>query len=211
MDRNTSQTDERKVGSSGRSTIREHAERAAPEKRNEVLAAGMVAHVAFTDQGEPYVVPFTYHFDASKPDKLYLHGGQNGRALAILKSGAPVCIEVTLLDGLVYSRDAMFHSMNYRSCICFGTAHEITDPVEKRTVFTEMIRRYFPGREPGRDYNEATDAQTENTAVFEVEIQESSAKTRTGGPRGPRDLQSGSSGSGGVIELETVRHDLPQE
>ncbi len=162
--------------------IRQHAERSVPEEVAGILAAGRVARVGFVEAGRPYVIPFSYHFDPDVPDRLYLHGSATGRALRRLVSGAPVCVEVTLLDGLVYSKSAKDHSLNYRSAVCFGRAREITDSEEKRRLFDRMIARYFPGRTPGRDYDNAPVPHLDTTAVVEIAIEGQSAKARSGGP-----------------------------
>ena len=112
-------------------------------------------------------------------------------------------IAVTLLDALVYSRAALYHSMNYRSVVCFGRARAITSKDEKDAVLARMIGRYFPGREAGRDYEPPPDAHLEQTALLEVEIEEMSAKSRQGGPAGPRDADADadSPGTCGVVSL----------
>jgi len=112
------------AGASARTRIRRHPERSAPELAEEFLRAGRVAHVAFVAAGQPYVLPFTYHYDAGK---VHYHGAPASctlRALRTLGLGTPVCAEVTLLDGLVASRDAKSHSVNYRSVVIFGDAVE---------------------------------------------------------------------------------------
>jgi nitroimidazol reductase NimA-like FMN-containing flavoprotein (pyridoxamine 5'-phosphate oxidase superfamily) len=96
------------AGASARSRIRRHPERSAPGLAEEFLRAGRVAHVAFVAAGQPCVLPFTYHYDAGK---LYIHGAPASRTLRTLRPGTPVCAEVTLVDGLVASRDAKSHSL----------------------------------------------------------------------------------------------------
>ncbi len=75
-----------------------------------------------------------------------------------LASGVPVCATVTQLDGLVYSRDAKYHSANYRCVMCFGRGRLLEDEAEKRAMFEAMTSRYFPGRTAGRDYTPASAA-----------------------------------------------------
>ena len=84
-----------------RSQIRRHPERSVQDRAPEILALGHVAHVAFVENGQPVVIPFGYHFDIAVPDRLYIHGTPGGRAIARIESGDPVCVTVTLLDGLV--------------------------------------------------------------------------------------------------------------
>src|SRR5262249_1084806 len=137
------------VGASARSRVQRHPERARPELAEAILRMGRVAHVAFQLESQPYVLPLTYDYDDGT---LYLHGAPAGRALGVLRTGVPVCIEVTLLDGLVASRNAKSHSMNYRSVLVFGRATSVADETEKRRVFERMTARYFSGRVADVDY-----------------------------------------------------------
>ena len=187
-----------------RTRIRNHPERAVPEKAAEILAQGVVAHVGFVQDGMPYVIPLSYHYDADAPALLYLHGSIRSRAMKLLASGAPVCVTVTLTDGLVYSRKAMNHSVNYRSVVLFGNAREITDEDEKFRLFDAMVRRYFPGRAVGHDYNAPPPADLGVTALLEVAIEEWNAKRRVGAPTGPDDDDPHALGTAGVTELREV-------
>src|SRR5438067_1513784 len=127
---------------STRATIRRHPERAVPEEAPDILARGVVAHLGFSKGDQPFVIPLAYHYDPATPGRLYLHGSRGSRALRHLGGGAPVCVTVTLLDGLVYSRSAQYHSINYRSVVCFGRGRVVTDLAEKRALFESMISRY---------------------------------------------------------------------
>ena len=187
-----------------RTRIKNHPERAVPEETGHILADGMVAHVGFVVDGMPYVIPFSYHFDQSDPGALYLHGSVRSRAMKRLATGAPVCVTVTLTDGLVYSRKAMNHSMNYRSAVVFGNAREVMAEDEKSRIFDQMVRRYFPGRALDHDYNAPPSADLGVTALIEVRIEDWSGKARRGGPTGPDDDKPDALGSAGVIELREV-------
>ena len=186
---------------SPRSTIRNHAERSVPEEAAKILAEGHVAHVGFAVDGQPYVIPLGYQFNAETPDRIYFHGSLGSRAMRHMASGEPVCVTVTLLQGLVYSRTALNHSMNYRSAVVFGRGRQVMDETVQRTVYEAMVRRYFPDRTEGRDYSAPTEAHLQSTALIEVQIEESSAKMRTGGPLGPMDAVEGAPGTCGVVEL----------
>ena len=186
---------------SERTRIKNHPERAVPEEAVEILSAGYVAHVGFIEDGLPYVIPLSYHYDGEQPDRLYLHGSIRSRALEVLAGGAPVCVTVTLTDGLVYSRKAMNHSMNYRSVVLFGTAQEVTDHDEKFALFDQMVQRYFPDRLLERDYNPPPASDLGVTALVEVSIEEWNAKARRGGPTGPDDDDPEALGSAGFTEF----------
>jgi uncharacterized protein len=186
---------------STRSTIRTHADRSVPQEAAQILAEGHVAHVGFVEEGQPFVIPLGYQFSEETPDRIYFHGSLASRAMRHMASGAPVCVTVTLLNGMVYSRTALNHSMNYCSAVCFGRGRRVMDPATQRVVYEAMVRRYFPGRTEGRDYAAPTEAHLDATALVEVEIEELSAKMRTGGPLGPLDAIEGAPGTCGVVPL----------
>ncbi len=181
--------------------IRQHPERAVPGRAQEFLASGQVAHVGFEFDGRPYVIPMLYEYSSKRPNRIFLHGGPSSRVLDALAAGIPACATVTQLDGLVYSRDAKYHSANYRSVMCFGRGRLLQDEDEKRQIFEEMTLRYFPGRTAGRDYIPAPPAHLRTTMVIELVIEEMSAKMREGGPRGPSDEDDNALGTRGVVEL----------
>ncbi len=189
----------RPTSPSPNASIRAHPERAAPEEAPEILAAGIVAHVGFADGEQTYVIPMTYHYDREQPRRLYLHGAHAGRLMQHLASGASVCITVTLTDGLVYSRTALFHSVNYRSVVCFCRAADAPGRDAQRALLDRMIARYFPGRTAGRDYEPAPEAHLDATAFVALEIEQWSAKVRRGGPKGPRDDDPLAPGTAGVV------------
>jgi uncharacterized protein len=189
------------ITSNWTTTVRQHPERAVPQRAQEFLAQGQVAHVGFEQEGRPYVIPTLYHYSPEQPDRLYLHGGMSSRMLQQLSTGIPVCVTVTQLDGLVYSRDAKYHSANYRCVMCFGRGRIFEDEAAKRVMFEQMTQRYFPGRTAGRDYTPAPSSHLTSTAVVEVTIEEISAKMREGGPKGPQDAQQDAPGTCGIVEV----------
>lgn len=169
---------------SARSRLRRHKERSVPAEAERILETGRVAHVAYVIDGQPYVIPFLYDYADSA---VYLHGAPGSRTLKSVRAGMSVAIEVTLLDGLIASRDAESHSANYRSVVVYGIAQRITRKDEKRAILERMTQRYFPGRTVDQDYAAATEKQIVALEVLRVPVEEFSAKMREGGPRGPRD------------------------
>ena len=183
-------------------TIRAHPERDRTDEAPQILAKGVVAHVAFVEGGRPVVIPMTYQFSADEPQLLYLHGGRNGRLMKHLATGAPVSVAVTIADGLVYSKTALDHSVNYRSVVLFARAAATQpDIAGRRRILDAMIARYFPGRTAGVDYERASDAHLEATALVALEIKEWSAKMREGGPNGEADRDPARLGTAGVVPL----------
>jgi uncharacterized protein len=183
-------------------TIRRHPERSVAEEATNFLAQGLIANVGIVQDGQPFVLPMIYHFDPEQGDRLYLHGANASRLMAQLGAGTPTCITVTLIDGLVFSRSALYHSVNYRSVMCFGSAHLMNDLATKNVVLEKMIGRYFPSRTVGVDYRAASENELAATALIEFRIEHLSAKRRTGGPKGPFDDDSNAPGTCGVVEVD---------
>jgi nitroimidazol reductase NimA-like FMN-containing flavoprotein (pyridoxamine 5'-phosphate oxidase superfamily) len=169
-----------------RTRIRRHPERAVPEQAEEFLRAGRIAHVAYTVDGQPHILPFLYFYDDGA---LYLHGVPASATIRALRKGAPVCASVTILDGLVASRDAKSHSANYRSVVVFGRSEVVVDLQEKRRVFERMTERFFPERAAGRDYAHASVKDLRGVELLAVRVDEMSAKTRTGPALGKYDAE----------------------
>jgi nitroimidazol reductase NimA-like FMN-containing flavoprotein (pyridoxamine 5'-phosphate oxidase superfamily) len=181
-----------------RTKIRTHPERSLVEEAPAILAEGLVAEVGFVVDGQPFVIPMTYHYDSDTPRQLYLHGAHVSRLVQYLASGGPVCVTVTLLDGLVYSRTALYHSVNYRSVVCFCRTGATPDSAAQERLLEGMIARYFAGRTAGRDYEPIPAEHLEATGFIALTIEDWSAKVRRGGPKGPRDADENALGTAGV-------------
>ncbi len=163
-----------------RTTLRRHPERAVKERSEiyAVLDEALVAHVGFVDDGVPVVIPTTYARDG---DLLYLHGAVGGRLVWALSRGQPICVTITLLDGLVLARSAFNHSMNYRSVVVFGTPRVVTDQAEKERAFAALVEHVVPGR--GADTRGASAAELGATGIVALDFNECSAKRRAGPPK----------------------------
>jgi len=175
-----------------RTRIRRHADRAVPERIEEFLLAGHVAHVALVENGEPRLIPFLYHYEAGH---LYIHGSPGNATQRYVRDGRPVVVAVTELVELIASKTAPDHSANYRSVVAYGRGRQITDVAEKRRVLDAMTERYWPGRKVGRDYAAATDDDLVKMDLTDIAIEEASAKMRDGGPMGPHDADDEFPGS----------------
>jgi len=143
-----------------------------------ILDEGLVCHVGFVADGQPFVVPAAY---ARLGDRLIVHGSAASRMLKALASGAPACVTVTLLDGLVLARSGFHHSMNYRSVVVVGRAEELVDPVEKRRALDAIVDHIVPGRTS--EVRPPTDKELRGTRVVALAISEASAKLRSGPPK----------------------------
>jgi nitroimidazol reductase NimA-like FMN-containing flavoprotein (pyridoxamine 5'-phosphate oxidase superfamily) len=142
-----------------------------------ILDEAFVCHVGFVVDGQPYVIPTNY---GRAGETIYLHGSAASRMLRTLSGGIPVCVTVTLVDGLVLARSAFHHSANYRSVVMLGTARLVDEPAEKMQalrVFTEHIMK-------GRwdDIRQPNEQELKGTTVLALPMEEVSAKLRTGGP-----------------------------
>lgn len=163
-----------------RSTVRRLKDRGHYERAlvHAILDEAKVCHVGFVVEGQPYVIPTGYARDG---DRLLLHGSVASRMLKVLAAGAPVCVTVTLVDGLVLARSQFHHSMNYRSVVVFGNARPITDEAAKRAALAALVEHLTPGR--SRDAREPDRKELNATAVLELPLGEASAKVRGGPPK----------------------------
>jgi len=142
-----------------------------------VLDAGLVAHLGFVIDGQPYVIP-TLH--ARIDDQVYVHGSAASRALRALSGRTPVCLTVTLLDGIVLARSVFEHSMNYRSVVVLGAATLVDEPDEKLAALEAFTEKLLPGR--WAEARQPTRKELKATSVLRLPLDEASAKIRDGGP-----------------------------
>ncbi len=152
-----------------------------------ILDEGYVCHLGFVRDGAPVVLPTLY---ARVGERLYVHGSTGSRPLRMAGQadpGLPVCVTVTHVDGLVLARSAFHHSINYRSVVVHGTAHQVTEPQEKRAALDALVDHVIPGR--AADSRPANAKEFAATAVLRLDLEEVSAKLRTGGVNDePEDL-----------------------
>jgi uncharacterized protein len=162
-----------------RVTVRRRAGRARYDRAtiDAILDEGLVAHVGIAGAGQPYVIPVLY---ARSGSELYVHGSPLSRLLGGAAGAAPLCLTVTLLDGLVLARSAFHHSLNYRSVVVLGEGRPIRDRDEKRRALRTVVEHVLPGRSD--DVRGPSDGELDATEVVAVAILEASAKVRTGPP-----------------------------
>ena len=142
-----------------------------------VLDAGLVAHLGFVSEGEPFVIP-TLH--ARIGEHVYVHGSAASRTLRELSGGIAACLTVTLLDGIVLARSVFEHSVNYRSVIVLGTATPVADRDEKLAALEAFTEKLLPGR--WGEARQPTPKELRATSVLRMPLDEASAKIRDGGP-----------------------------
>jgi hypothetical protein len=140
-----------------------------------ILDEGFLCHVGFALDGQPFVIPTSY---GRKDASFYIHGSAASRMLRQMKQNTPVCITVTLLDGLVLARSVFNHSMNYRSVVILGKATLVDDPAEKLEALRILSEHILPGR--WADSRQPNQSELKQTSVLRVPIEEFSAKVRVG-------------------------------
>ena len=166
--------------------VKREPQRAAYDRETieAILDEGVLCHIGFEIAGQPYVIP-TLH--ARVGDKLYVHGSAASRMLKHAASGAPVCVTVTLVDGLVLARSVFNHSVNYRSAVVFGTATLVEGP-EKRDALRALTEQLAPGR--WDEARQPSEQELKATWILSLPLDEASAKVRVGGPEDePEDLE----------------------
>ncbi|GAB3276216.1 pyridoxamine 5'-phosphate oxidase family protein [Parasphingorhabdus pacifica] len=162
-----------------RSSPRRHNDRAAddPAELRSILDEALICHLGLQVDGAPRVMPTGY---GRIGDQLYIHASSGARGLREAAERVEVCVTVTLLDGIVYSRAAANHSMNYRSAMLHGPARAVTEPDEKWQALRALTEHLAPGswdhtRKPSK-------RELAKTAVIAVALDEAAVKTRIGGP-----------------------------
>lgn len=141
-----------------------------------ILDAGFICHIGFTVDGQTYVIPTGY---GREGDRVFIHGSPASRALRS-HDGIDLCFTVTLVDGFVLARSAFHHSMNYRSVIALGHAKFVSDLQEKAEALRVITNHIVPGR--WEETRATTEKELKSTSVLALELEEVSAKVRTGGP-----------------------------
>ena len=144
---------------------------------NAILDEGFLCHLGFAVEGQTYVIPTGY---ARSGDQVYVHGSAASRMLRELISATPMCLTVTLLDGVVLARSAFHHSMNYRSVVFLGEARQVTEREEKLEALRCFTSHVLPGR--WDEVRLPTDQELKATSVIALPLNEASAKVRSGPP-----------------------------
>jgi len=162
-----------------RSRLRRRSNRGTFDRStaNAILDEALLAHVGFATESGPVVLPMAF---VRIGERLYLHGATGNAMLRHLAAGAAVCVNITILDGLVLARSAFHHSMNYRSVVLFGTPTEVSEETEKRAAMDALVERMQEGR--STEARPPTEEELRATLVVAFSIDEGSAKVRAGGP-----------------------------
>ena len=140
-----------------------------------ILDEALICHVGFAVERQPYVIPINF---ARVEDTVVLHGAKASRLLKHIEAGNPVCVEATVIDGLVLARSVFHHSINYRSVVLFGRGYLIQEEQEKLAALKAVTEHLVPGR--WQEARLPTRKELKATSVVSINIEEASAKVRTG-------------------------------
>lgn len=143
----------------------------------EILDSTILCHIGYVDQGQPFVLPYAFVRDG---DRILIHGSSGARFMRELARGAPTCITVTKLDGLVLARTTFDSSMNYRSVVILGQAEEISGADKN-----ELLEKVSDGLAPGRtlEVRKSTAKELAATTLLSMSLAEASVKIRSGMPQ----------------------------
>lgn len=162
-----------------RTRINRHSERGRYSAADiyPIVDEALICHVGLVADGQPLVIPMIH---ARLGDTLYLHGAPASRLLQQAKSGIPLCVTVSLVDGIIFARAVFKHSLNFRSAVLFGTGRLVHDPDEKMRAFEAVTEHIAKGR--WAEARWPTRKEMAATLVVAMDIDGASAKVRTGGP-----------------------------
>ena len=147
------------------------------ETIHRILDEALICHVGFVEKGQPYVIPTNF---ARVDDSIVLHGAKASRLLKHIEKGHPICVEVTIVDGLVLARSVFHHSVNYRSVLLFGKGRLIENEDEKLAALKEVTEHLIPGR--WQEARLPNRNELNATSVVSIKIDGASAKVRVGPP-----------------------------
>ncbi len=143
----------------------------------QILDEALICHVGFVENKQPCVIPVNF---ARVEDTIVLHGAKASRLLKHIGAGHAVCVEVTLVDGLVLARSVFNHSINYRSVVLFGRGWTIEEDQEKLEALQAITEHIIPGR--WREARLPNRKEMNATGVVSIKIDQASAKIRSGPP-----------------------------
>jgi uncharacterized protein len=170
-----------------------------------LLDGARVGHFALAGEpdgdGTPVVLPTAVTRDG---DRVLAHGSTGSRWMRRLAAGAPTCLAVTALDGLVVARSAFESSLHYRSAVLFGRCAVVPDD-DKRRALDLVTDALLPGRVV--EVRSPTQRELDATLVLALPIREWSLKVSAGWPDDPADDVAGPAWAG-VVPMRTV-HGAP--
>ena len=158
-----------------------------------LLDACIVGHFGMVDDdGAPVVIPTAVARDG---DTVLAHGSTGSTWMRRLAFGAPACLTVTALDGVVVARSAFESSLHYRSAVLFGSCTVVGED-DKPRVLDLITERLIPGRTA--EIRRPTRQELAATLVLALPITEWSLKISAGWPDDPPEDVAGTAWAGVV-------------
>lgn len=139
------------------------------------LRVGAYGVLATTHQEQPYATPINYVY-LEEDHALYFHGAHVGRARANLALNPRVCFNVAQMGALQPGERISNFGVAYQSVTVFGMAEEVTDEAKRVEVLLALMQKYFPEHRLGEDYQTPAPDELKRTAVYQIRIEEWSAK-----------------------------------
>ncbi len=164
-----------------------------------LLDQAYVCQIAFVDDKGTHNIPMAFW---REHDHLYIHGSNGSRLIKSLLNGQQVCINITLIDGLVLARSAFNHSMNYRSAMIYGVFEAVSDDAAKRASLTAFMDKIALGRQA--EIRPGNDKEFNATTVLRISLAEAACKVRQGGPNDDEEDLAIPVWAG-VLPLQTVK------
>lgn len=185
-------------GHSDRTSINRLKKRSVADREQmyEILDSTILCHLAYVENGQPFVLPYAF---VREGDRILIHGSSGARFMRELAKGVPTCVTVTKLDGMVVARTTYDSSMNYRSVVILGQAKEITGP-EKNSLLEKVSDGLLPGRT--KEVRASTPKELAATTLLSISLEEASVKVRSGMPED--DEPEGTGVWAGVIPVRIV-------
>ena len=173
-------------------------ERVDDAAKDAIINRAIVGHVGITIENQPYVLPVLI---APYKGELLLHGSTASRLFKALASGAPACVTITLVDGLVMARSTFHSSMHYQSLMAFGKARELTDPEEKRPALQALSDHLMPGRRT--ELRKSTEQELKATSILSFPLNQVTMKVADYDPRDDKD-DLDTPVWAGVVPMQTI-------
>jgi nitroimidazol reductase NimA-like FMN-containing flavoprotein (pyridoxamine 5'-phosphate oxidase superfamily) len=142
-----------------------------------ILDNHFICQIAFIHEGYPVIIPTIF---GREKENLYIHGATVSRMLLELEKGVAISLNVTQTDGIVLSRSAFHHSLNYHSVTIFGEATLITNDKERYKALKIISDQIIPNR--WEEVRLPNNKELNVTKILKIPITEASAKIRTGPP-----------------------------
>ena len=132
-----------------------------------ILSKAIVCRLGCDDNGMPYIVPVSFGYQEGV---IYIHSSHEGRKITLLQKNSQCCIEVDECSEVVRDKKPCNWGMHYRSVICIGKAHIVTNVEEKRDGLNCIMHHY------GSESHPFSEKELGNVCVIRIDITEMTGK-----------------------------------